>query len=228
VTTDGSPSGQLTEAEGDRAHVLGYIRDVGALEVLADVGAHPASPGCSRTGFRSSPSRQRQSPRGPGPREPCCGLRGRHGTSAHTWHHLGGDHVICPRTGPDPLQAEVRCRALGDVSRLAARAVDDIPAAGPGALRCGDVAHRSTLVAVSSTQLAAQVAGHVVALRRRRHFDVPFMTGSLSGSSGTGSGSARPTAHLRTCWGHRSGPSPGCSAGRTTARAGCSSGWVRG
>jgi hypothetical protein len=34
------------------------------------------------------------------------------------------------------------------------------------------------LVAVSSAQLAAQLAGHVVALRRRRHFDVPFMTGS--------------------------------------------------
>ena len=40
------------------------------------------------------------------------------------------------------------------------------------------MAHRSTLVAVSSIQLAAQAAGHVVALRRRRHFDVPFMTGS--------------------------------------------------
>ena len=38
--------------------------------------------------------------------------------------------------------------------------------------------HRSTLVAVSSVQLAAQLAGHVVALQRRRHFDVPFMTGS--------------------------------------------------
>jgi hypothetical protein len=36
---------------------------------------------------------------------------------------------------------------------------------------------RRTLVAVSSVQLAAQAAGHVVALRRRRHFDVPFMTG---------------------------------------------------
>ena len=40
------------------------------------------------------------------------------------------------------------------------------------------MAHRSTLVAVSSAQLAAQLAGHVVALRRRRHFDVPFLTGS--------------------------------------------------
>jgi hypothetical protein len=39
------------------------------------------------------------------------------------------------------------------------------------------MAQRSTLVAVSSTQLAAQLAGHIVALRRRRHFDVPFMTG---------------------------------------------------
>ena len=38
--------------------------------------------------------------------------------------------------------------------------------------------HRSTLVAVSAAQLAAQLGGHVVALRRRRHFDVPFMTGS--------------------------------------------------
>jgi len=38
--------------------------------------------------------------------------------------------------------------------------------------------HRSTLVAVASVQLAAQLAGHVVALRRRRYFDVPFMTGS--------------------------------------------------
>ena len=40
------------------------------------------------------------------------------------------------------------------------------------------MSHRSTLVAVSSTQLAAQLVGHVVALRRRRHFDVPFLTGS--------------------------------------------------
>ena len=39
-------------------------------------------------------------------------------------------------------------------------------------------ASRSTLVAVASTQLAAQVAGHLVALRRRRHFDVPLLTGS--------------------------------------------------
>jgi hypothetical protein len=38
--------------------------------------------------------------------------------------------------------------------------------------------HRSTLALVSSTQLAAQLAGHVVAVRRRRHFDVPFLTGS--------------------------------------------------
>jgi hypothetical protein len=38
------------------------------------------------------------------------------------------------------------------------------------------MAHRSTLVAVSSTQLAAQLVGHVVALRRRRHVDVPFLT----------------------------------------------------
>ena len=37
---------------------------------------------------------------------------------------------------------------------------------------------RTALVAVTSTQLAAQAVGHVVALRRRRHFDVPFLTGS--------------------------------------------------
>jgi hypothetical protein len=40
------------------------------------------------------------------------------------------------------------------------------------------MAHRKTLVAAASVQLVAQLAGHVVALRRRRHFDVPFMTGS--------------------------------------------------
>jgi hypothetical protein len=40
------------------------------------------------------------------------------------------------------------------------------------------MAARSALVALSSAQLAAQLAGHVVALRRRRYFDVPFMTGS--------------------------------------------------
>ncbi|SFT88917.1 hypothetical protein SAMN05660657_03723 [Geodermatophilus amargosae] len=40
------------------------------------------------------------------------------------------------------------------------------------------MAQRTTLLAVTSAQLAAQAAGHVVALRRRRYFDVPFMTGS--------------------------------------------------
>jgi hypothetical protein len=40
------------------------------------------------------------------------------------------------------------------------------------------MAHRVVLAAVSSVQLAAQLAGHVVALRRRRHFDVPFLAGS--------------------------------------------------
>ena len=40
------------------------------------------------------------------------------------------------------------------------------------------MAHRPTLAAVSTTQLAAQLAGHLIALRRRRHYDVPFMTGS--------------------------------------------------
>ena len=38
--------------------------------------------------------------------------------------------------------------------------------------------HRSALVAIASVQLAAQLAGHLVALRRRRSFDVPFMRGS--------------------------------------------------
>ena len=40
------------------------------------------------------------------------------------------------------------------------------------------MANRSTLALVSSAQLTAQLVGHVVALRRRRYFDVPFMTGS--------------------------------------------------
>jgi hypothetical protein len=40
------------------------------------------------------------------------------------------------------------------------------------------MAHRSALVAAASVQLAAQLGGHLVALRRRRHFDVPFMKGS--------------------------------------------------
>ena len=38
--------------------------------------------------------------------------------------------------------------------------------------------HRPGLVAASAVQLAAGLAGQVVALRRRRHYDVPFMTGS--------------------------------------------------
>ena len=46
------------------------------------------------------------------------------------------------------------------------------------ALRCGGMAHRSALVAVSVVQLAAGLVGQVLALRRRRHYDVPFMTGS--------------------------------------------------
>ena len=37
---------------------------------------------------------------------------------------------------------------------------------------------RARLVAVSAVQLVANLTGQVVALRRRRHFDVPFMTGS--------------------------------------------------
>jgi hypothetical protein len=37
---------------------------------------------------------------------------------------------------------------------------------------------RRALVAVSAVQLAAGLAGQVVALRRRRHYDVPFMRGT--------------------------------------------------
>jgi hypothetical protein len=37
---------------------------------------------------------------------------------------------------------------------------------------------RSALVSVSRAQLVAQLAGLAVALRRRRHYDVGFMTGS--------------------------------------------------
>ncbi|PRY50189.1 hypothetical protein LY71_104226 [Geodermatophilus tzadiensis] len=40
------------------------------------------------------------------------------------------------------------------------------------------MSHRWTLATVSSVQLAAQAVGHVVALRRRRYYDVPFLTGS--------------------------------------------------
>ena len=39
------------------------------------------------------------------------------------------------------------------------------------------MAHRSAVAVVSSVQVAAQLAGLVVAVRRRRHFDVPFLTG---------------------------------------------------
>ena len=41
MRTVGSPSWQLGEAEGDRAYVLLYIRDVAALEVPAEVDAPP-------------------------------------------------------------------------------------------------------------------------------------------------------------------------------------------
>jgi hypothetical protein len=40
------------------------------------------------------------------------------------------------------------------------------------------MSRRRLLMAVSAVQLAANLTGQVVALRRRRHFDVPFMTGS--------------------------------------------------
>lgn len=38
--------------------------------------------------------------------------------------------------------------------------------------------NRRALVPAATIQLAAGLAGQVVALRRRRHYDVPFMTGS--------------------------------------------------
>ncbi len=38
--------------------------------------------------------------------------------------------------------------------------------------------NRRALVRAATIQLAAGLAGQVVALRRRRHYDVPFMTGS--------------------------------------------------
>jgi len=40
------------------------------------------------------------------------------------------------------------------------------------------MAHRSTLAGVSAAQLAVALAGQVVAIRRRRNYDVPFMRGS--------------------------------------------------
>jgi hypothetical protein len=40
------------------------------------------------------------------------------------------------------------------------------------------MAHRSALVAASTIQLAAGLVGQVVALRRRRPYNVPFMHGS--------------------------------------------------
>src|SRR5688500_9298838 len=52
------------------------------------------------------------------------------------------------------------------------------PARGTAVLRCAGMSPRARLVAVSAVQLAANLTGQVVALRRRRHFDVPFMTGS--------------------------------------------------
>src|SRR4051812_32673878 len=51
---------------------------------------------------------------------------------------------------------------------------------GPAVLRFGGMTTRSALVAVSRAQFAAQLAGLTVALRRRRHYDVGFMTGSAA------------------------------------------------
>jgi hypothetical protein len=60
-----------------------------------------------------------------------------------------------------------RCRAGHPVAGAARRAGVGLTAGG----------RRGLLAAVASAQLAAQLAGHVVAVRRRRHFDVPFLTG---------------------------------------------------
>ena len=43
---------------------------------------------------------------------------------------------------------------------------------------CHGMATRSSLVALSSAQLAVQLAGLAVAVRRRRNFDIGFMRGS--------------------------------------------------
>ena len=40
------------------------------------------------------------------------------------------------------------------------------------------MATRSTLVAIASAQLAAQLAGLTIALRRKRYYDIGFMKGS--------------------------------------------------
>jgi hypothetical protein len=48
----GSPSWQLSEDEGDRAHVLLYLRDVAALEVPVEVDAPPGLVGLPSHGFR--------------------------------------------------------------------------------------------------------------------------------------------------------------------------------
>src|SRR3712207_2843396 len=45
------------------------------------------------------------------------------------------------------------------------------------ALRCAAMASRRALVAASAIQLAAGLTGQVLALRRRRAYDIPFMTG---------------------------------------------------
>ena len=50
--------------------------------------------------------------------------------------------------------------------------------AGPARLPSRDMASSPALVRVSTVQLAAGLVGQVVALRRRHHYDVPFMTGS--------------------------------------------------
>jgi hypothetical protein len=51
VKVVGSSSWRLTEADGDRAHVLLYIRDVAALEVPAEAGAPPRLVGLPPPGF---------------------------------------------------------------------------------------------------------------------------------------------------------------------------------
>ncbi|MGY1650229.1 hypothetical protein [Geodermatophilus sp. SYSU D01119] len=80
------------------------------------------------------------------------------------------------------------------------------------------------LLVVTSTQLAAQAAGHAVALRRRRAFDVPFLAGSpehlVRDWLWFGTAYSAPPYLL----GRRPGRSGGCCADRTTARGGCCAG----
>src|SRR6476620_6506861 len=54
------------------------------------------------------------------------------------------------------------------------------PGRGTPDLRCRGMTARSSLVSLSSVQLAVQAAGLAVAVRRRRHYDIGFLRGSPS------------------------------------------------